>query len=164
VSAITRIAGHPVALAVLRVTLGAVFLVACLDKIADPAAFARSIANYRLVPDRYLHVMATTLPWIEAVAGAALVAGLWTRAAALVTAGMLAVFIAAIGSAMARHLDISCGCFDSGPDARRMGLSTLLWDIVWLVQAAWLVAGGGGALALDGRWPRAANPPPRSPS
>jgi uncharacterized membrane protein YphA (DoxX/SURF4 family) len=115
-----------------RVTLGVVFIVASLDKVAHPDAFAVSIANYRLVPQGLINAMAICLPWIELVAGACLVLGLWSRANLLVVELLLAVFIAAISIALARDLDISCGCFTTDSAAHSMSRWTLYWDIIWL--------------------------------
>jgi uncharacterized membrane protein YphA (DoxX/SURF4 family) len=115
-----------------RVTLGVVFIVASLDKVAHPDAFAVSIANYRQVPQGLINAMAICLPWIELVGGACLVLGLWSRANLLVVELLLAVFIAAISIALARGLDISCGCFTTDSSAHSMTRWTLYWDIIWL--------------------------------
>ena len=115
-----------------RVTLGVVFIVASLDKLAAPEAFAVGIANYHLVPTGLVNLMAICLPWIEIVAGACLVAGLWIRASLLVVDGLLVVFIAAIALALSRGLDISCGCFTADPGAESMTRFTLYWDLIWL--------------------------------
>lgn len=114
-----------------RLAAGATFLYASLDKIADPAGFAQAIYNYRLLPDALLHPFALLLPWLEAVVGAALIAGLARRGAALLAAGMTVMFIAAVGTALARGLDISCGCFHTrGGDG--VGTSLLLRDLALL--------------------------------
>jgi uncharacterized membrane protein YphA (DoxX/SURF4 family) len=117
---------------VFRVTLGVVFIVASLDKIAHPEAFAAGIANYHMVPLGLINLMAICLPWIEVVCGLLLVLGLWTRANLLVVNALLVVFIVAIVSALRRGLDISCGCFTTDPGAHAMTRWTLYWDIIWL--------------------------------
>jgi uncharacterized membrane protein YphA (DoxX/SURF4 family) len=109
---IKRTISFPPLVSGLRVALGVVFIVASLDKIQDPAAFAENIANYRIVPHEFIHIMAITLPWLEIVVGALLLLGIWTRANAALAFGMLFAFILAISQALIRDLDISCGCFD----------------------------------------------------
>jgi putative oxidoreductase len=96
----------------LRLGLGGIFAWAGAIKLQDPAAFATDIANYQLVA-ALAPVAAATLPMIELVLGLSLVFAPqgWRRAAALATAGLMAVFTAAIGQAVARGIRIECGCF-----------------------------------------------------
>ena len=119
---------------VMRWLVGVVFLYASLDKLAHPAAFAQTIANYRLVPMPLLHGFAWLLPLVEATVGAALILGWQRRGAGLLAALMTTMFIVAIGTALARDLDISCGCFhtEGGHDVG----SELLWRDVLLLAAA----------------------------
>jgi uncharacterized membrane protein YphA (DoxX/SURF4 family) len=113
--------GNEYAGLMVRLFLGAVFVVASVEKIADPAAFAVSIENYRILSGTTALVIATGLPWIELLCGLALMFGLSVRGASLLTFGMLIVFTAAIVSALVRGLDISCGCFTQDPDVGKIG-------------------------------------------
>nr|MEE4266780.1 MauE/DoxX family redox-associated membrane protein [Candidatus Krumholzibacteria bacterium] len=81
-----------------RLVVGGTFIYASLDKLAHPEAFAQAIHNYRMVPYSLLHVMAHLLPVLEIIVGVLLVVGFWQRGAALLTAGMNVVFIAAIAT------------------------------------------------------------------
>lgn len=123
---------HPLLVALLRVALGGVFIVASLDKIQNPEAFATTVANYRILPYTFVNGIAIVLPWLEIVTGTFLVLGIWTRAGAMIVCGLLVVFALAIAQALARGLDISCGCFATNPDSERMSLWTLIWDLIWL--------------------------------
>jgi putative oxidoreductase len=114
--------------------VGIVFLYASLDKIQHPGAFAQAIANYRMVPMVLLHPFAWVLPIAEAVVGLALIVGWQRRGAALLAALMTVMFIIAIASALARGLDISCGCFDTAA-GHGVGLDLLLRDVVLLAAA-----------------------------
>lgn len=127
-----RILSHPLLIALLRVALGAVFIVASLDKIENPEAFATTIANYRFLPYKFINGMAIVLPWLEIITGTLLVLGIWARANTMIVCGLLMVFSIAISQALARGLDISCGCFATNPDSERMSLWTLIWDLIWL--------------------------------
>jgi len=122
---------HPLLISLLRVALGAVFIVASLDKIQNPEALAATIANYRLLPYNVINGMAIVLPWLEVVTGILLVLGVWIRASTIIVWGLLFAFSIAISQALARGLDISCGCFTTNPDANRMSLWTLIWDLIW---------------------------------
>jgi len=95
-----------------QLALGALFIIAAIPKIADPPSFAHMIYNYRIVPAQLINLMALTMPWVELLAGLALIAGVWRRAALLLIAAMLLVFITAIGINLARGNAIDCGCFN----------------------------------------------------
>ena len=123
---------HPLIVTLFRVALGLVFVVASLDKIVSPAAFAQNIANYRLVPYPWINALAIALPWLEFLVGLLLAAGIWIRETVMIISVLLIVFIVAIGQAIAQGLDISCGCFDTDPAAHKMSRWTLYWDIIWL--------------------------------
>jgi uncharacterized membrane protein YphA (DoxX/SURF4 family) len=95
----------------LRLVLGAFFVYASLDKIWSPAAFAKIVYQWQVVGPLPSNLVAVTLPWVELVAGLLLLAGVWRRESALVVALMLAVFILAAASVMARGIDVeNCGC------------------------------------------------------
>ena len=127
-----RVASNPAVVSLLRLALGVVFIAASLDKIQHPESFAQDIANYRLAPYLSIHILAIVLPWMEIFTGTLLVLGLWTRASAALTAGLLLTFIFAISQALLRGLDISCGCFDTNSAAHKMTRWTLYWDVIWL--------------------------------
>ena len=114
-----------------RLGVGGVFLYASLAKIADPGGFAQAIAHYRLAPALLLHPLALLLPWLEAVTGAALLAGVARRGAALLAIMLALLFAGAVASALARGLDISCGCFDT-TGGEKVGLDLLLRNLALL--------------------------------
>ncbi|HKC12492.1 MAG TPA: MauE/DoxX family redox-associated membrane protein [Vicinamibacteria bacterium] len=102
---------HPALHLVLRLLLGGLFLYFSLDKMRDPPAFARIVYQWQVLGAVPSNLVAVTLPWLEALAGILLLAGIWRREAALVVAILLVVFIAAAGSVMARGIDVeNCGC------------------------------------------------------
>lgn len=121
-----------------RIVVGLVFLLYGLDKIAHPDDFARAIANYRLLPEALINLVAVTLPWVECVCGLLLLAGQWVRSAALVSAFLLGVFVVAVSITIARGLDIACGCLDAD-SGRKVGFKLLVEDLLLLVAAAVLV-------------------------
>ena len=98
----------------LRIVLGGVFLYAGGLKIADPAAFAGSVAAYKLLPTFGNYLVAATLPWVEVLCGLLLVTGYRVRAGATLILLMNLVFAVALSSAIVRGLDIDCGCFRQG--------------------------------------------------
>lgn len=134
----------------LRLGLGGLFVVAGVLKLRDPAAFATDIANYQLLP-QYAALLAAMLPAVEILAGLALIAGpaSWRRSAAAAIALMMVVFTVAAASALARGIDISCGCF--GGESGRVDGLTIVRDVVLLAAAI-------AAVVLRAT-PRSATPP-----
>jgi uncharacterized membrane protein YphA (DoxX/SURF4 family) len=114
-----------------RIVVGGVFIAASVHKIADPASFSLSIFRYQLVPHGAVNLLAIFLPWVELVAGIAVIAAPRLRlGAALLILGMLAVFTAGIAGALYRGIDISCGCFTSNPKSGHVGWLSLLRNTV----------------------------------
>jgi putative oxidoreductase len=115
----------------LRLLVGGFFLYASLDKIADPPAFARIVYRWQVLPPVPANLLAVILPWVEALAGILLLAGIWKREAALLVALLLLVFIAAAGSVMARGIDIdNCGCTSVAAKTETGWFSGVGWFLV----------------------------------
>lgn len=96
---------------IIRWIVGGLFIYAGALKAGDPAQFIRDIWNYHLVAEPAAYWIAAFVPYLEIVAGIALITGLQRRGAHLIIGSMLVVFIAFLVSAWARGLEISCGCF-----------------------------------------------------
>lgn len=125
---------HSVFWLVLRVLLGGLLFYAGFSKLASAWQFARAIANFRLLPPILNQIAAVVLPWYEAVAGLMLVLGLWTRASSLLSTCLFAAFGIAVSAALARGLDIECGCFGTGSGAH-VGALTLILDLMGLAAS-----------------------------
>lgn len=116
-----------------RLALGFVFVIASVDKIADPNAFAVSIGYYKLVGGSIAMLVATVLPWVELICGLFLIFGIMMRGSSLLVFLMLIVFIAGIVSGIARGLDISCGCFSRDPNVGKIGWLKVLENVGLIV-------------------------------
>jgi uncharacterized membrane protein YphA (DoxX/SURF4 family) len=102
---------HPRVVLVCRLALAAMFLYASHDKLLAPAAFAKIVYQWQVGGAVFSNVVAVVLPWVELVAGLLLLAGVWTREAALVVGGLLLAFNLAAVSVLARGIDVeNCGC------------------------------------------------------
>ena len=128
---------------VVRVVVAGVFVVAGVMKIWDfkharsaTPDFTIAIQHFRLLPSPDLAVLlAVYLPWLEVVAALALFVRRVALGATAALLGMSAMFLAAIGSAWWRGLDIACGCF--GKDHAPTDFRTLiLRDLVLLAAVA----------------------------
>lgn len=150
-SLIRRIDEYAIPLPVLlRIFLGAYFINSGYNKILDPVLFLKAVHLYDMLPETpgiYLNSTAIVLPWLEIVCGVALLAGLLTRGAAVLLAGMLCVFTPAIFTralgVMAEEgigffqVKFDCGC-GTGADTIWIKLSTnvglLLVAVVCLIS------------------------------
>ena len=141
---------------VARLGLAAVFLVSGVLKAIDPDATYVAVRAYDLLPKLGVALVAGVLPWLEIVIGLLLLAGIATRAVAVVSAVLLLGFMAGVAQARARGLSIDCGCFGGG-GAVDPGQTTyvrqLLRDAGFLLLAGWLVVRPRtlGALTLPSR-------------
>ncbi|MFH1595091.1 MAG: MauE/DoxX family redox-associated membrane protein [Pseudomonadota bacterium] len=93
----------------LRVGLGCLFVYAGFIKLLDPKAFAHSLAQFDLLPERLLPLVAVGLPALELLAGLGLV--LEVRGSLSTIAVLLGLFLLVLGYAILMELDIDCGCF-----------------------------------------------------
>ncbi len=122
----------------LRVILAGLFIYASLDKIWQPALFAKAIYNYQLLPGMLLHPAAILLPYLELVTGIMLLMNVFPRTNSGIMLGLLILFTLAVIAAVLRGLDIQCGCFAldrSGTRTtfRKIGENLILLVLAWLV-------------------------------
>lgn len=114
-----------------RCLVGGIFFYAGALKMADVIAFAGEVAAYHLLPNNITYVVAAILPCIEVLIGALLLLDCRVRGAALLAGFLNLIFIAALVSALARGLHISCGCFGVGHDSTV--LKALIRDLALMV-------------------------------
>jgi uncharacterized membrane protein YphA (DoxX/SURF4 family) len=142
-----------------RWVLGGVFVVAGALKLPDPDAALRAVRAYRLLPEPLVAPVAFGLPVLEIAVGLALVAGVFVRTAAVAAAALLVVFLAGVGSAWARGLQIDCGCFSDGGEVAAGETAypaEVVRDVALLAVALALARRPRSRLALGGRQEEAA--------
>ena len=113
-----------------RFILGAVFIYASLDKIADPVGFSTNIDNYHISPIAINNLAALILPWIELIIGLSLITGVFLDGASILTIGLLAFFIFIITQAYMRGISLECGCFKTAVDP---SLGDLKQEMLWRI-------------------------------
>jgi uncharacterized membrane protein YphA (DoxX/SURF4 family) len=141
-----------------RLLLGAVWLAAGLAKIGDLDESVRAVRAYDLLPEALAQVVGSALPLAEVLLGVLLgvllVAGLFVRASAVLSALLMGAFVAGIASAWARGLRIHCGCFGSGGDLAAGEDPGYAWELArdggLLLLALLLARWPAGHYALDG--------------
>jgi uncharacterized membrane protein YphA (DoxX/SURF4 family) len=128
-----------IALLAARLAMAGIFIYASIDKIAHPAAFAKDVYNYQVLPDGLINLTALILPWLELFLGICLLAGVWLPGAVITINGLLTVFLATLIFNLARGLDINCGCFSTGSDEPAMSSGWyLLRDTFFLALGIFL--------------------------
>lgn len=123
---------------IVRAVLSLALLAAGTQKLFDPALFAQQVHDFRLTPWWMSAAIATWLPWLEILTAL----GVWIKRVAggawLLYLTMLLGFIAALTTALARGLDVDCGCFGG------VGGGSDLWfgisrNLLLLTGACWCI-------------------------
>jgi putative oxidoreductase len=113
--------------------IGGLFIYAGAVKVIDPVEFARDIDNYKMLPWQIGVGLALYLPWLEILAGLALITRVLYRGGVFILTVLMAVFVVATIIARARGLDISCGCF---------GHASKYLSFAWHLVLDFLLLGG----------------------
>jgi len=136
-----------------RLFLAGVFLWAGWPKLLDSAGTVRSVRAFRLLPEALVPAFGYALPVVELALAVLLLAGLFTRVAALVTAGLMVMFLFGITMAWSRGMSIECGCFGNAgtlvTDPVPGYVRDILRDLGFLVVALALARWPRGRLSAD---------------
>jgi len=124
---------HPKLQLLVRVVLGGILVYASWHKIADPPDFAKIIYNYSLFPEASLHTFAIFVPWIELLAGLALITGIGLRGGALMAALFFSFFIVALSYNISRECATICGCFDTHANGESLSVAEKFTKMKWEV-------------------------------
>ena len=127
---------------VVRLVLGGILVTAGALKAIDPQSSVAAVRAYELLPDALETIVGWALPFAEIALGLLLMAGIATRVLAVVSAGLLVIFIVAVVSAAARGLSIDCGCFGGGGEVAAGHTAygvEIARDLGFLMLALWLV-------------------------
>jgi putative oxidoreductase len=136
-----------------RLVLGGGFLYAGASKVFDPGGLAASIRSYGLgLPEWFVTLSAYALPPFEVLLGLYLLVGLFTKASAWVTNGMMILFIVALAQGALRGLEIDCGCFGSasGDEVSSLWVD-LVRDLGLLALGLQIALAPPGKFSLDAR-------------
>jgi uncharacterized membrane protein YphA (DoxX/SURF4 family) len=110
-----------------RCILGVTFVYASYNKILAPAVFAKIIYGYDLFPAVFINLIAIIVPFLELIAGLALIIGFYPRSAALIVNAMLLVFITALTINLIRGHEFDCGCFSINSNGQRTFAGPLIF-------------------------------------
>ena len=126
---------------ILELALGLAFLAAGILKVVEPSEFALTLAKLRLLPSLLVGAAAILLPWVEIVAGVALIATRRYRdAATWLVLGLLTVFTMVLTVGLLRGTAGSCGCFGGGVAFLNRPDVGLVRNLLLIAAAAVLIA------------------------
>jgi hypothetical protein len=124
-------------LLLLRWAMAALFAWTAYLKLEAPDATQMAFFQYRLVSWETAGVLSVLVPMLELSAALGLLVPRLRLGGISLSIGLLLVFCAALASALARHLDISCGCYGTN-GAHVPAIRRLLEDIV-LLGFCWIL-------------------------
>ena len=133
---------------VLRLFLGAVFLLSGGSKIVDTHAFAATIRDFGFFSEEIITLASVGVPAVEMVAGTLLMLGLWMRTSCILVISLLSLFILIIIPNVAVGNVTPCGCFGSLIE-RSTDASLLIQDAILLTMALLLFRFDRQVLSLD---------------
>ncbi len=96
----------------LRVGIGALFIISGATKLAAPEQFTVIIDAYGLMPDALVNPAALVLSGLELLGGIGLILGV--RGAQITITALLLLFMMVLGYGIWMGLDVDCGCFGPG--------------------------------------------------
>lgn len=138
---------------VVRLGVVAVWLISGFEKASDSLQTVVAVRAFQILPESAVHPVAAVLPYLEIALGLLLLVGLAVRLTAMISALMLAVYIAGVISAAARGLSIDCGCFGGGGTVaagQTQYTAEILRDVGFLLLATYLGWRPRSLLSVDG--------------
>lgn len=131
-----------------RTGLGAVCLLAGIEKAQSPAGFFEGVRQYGLVPPRFTRIVGWALIAAELGLGALLVAGLLPVLAPLGAIALFSIFAAALAVSLARSNTAPCHCFGASEVERISPLALVRALVLAGIAAAVLVFALGDTASI----------------
>ncbi len=136
-----------------RVLIGVVFVFAGMSKLALPhAEVVAQMQQYTVIPRLLTPLIATVLPWVEVLSGAALLIGFLTTPAAWLVTVQLVSFCLLMIVVLMMGIEIEdCGCFGQWGWQetplqvllRDLVMLALMWPVLTRHRDVWAVDGWG---------------------
>ena len=121
----------------LRLLLGAIFILSGGEKLLDLKYFALVIAEYQILPSLLIPAVALLVTLCELLCGIMLLFDLFSRINASVLLSMMAIFIAAMTNNLIRGLEHDCGCFEFLAQwyglKEEIGIGPIVRDILFFI-------------------------------
>ena len=135
-----------------RWILGVTFIYASYHKIISPADFANIVYGYDLFPEIFIHLIAIVIPFLELIAGLALVIGFYPRSAAIIINVLLLAFITVLTINLVRGHEFDCGCFSAAQSGYTSSPKvTLVRDVIYFILGMQIILFEGMRRSCFGR-------------
>jgi uncharacterized membrane protein YphA (DoxX/SURF4 family) len=135
-----------------RWILGITFIYASFHKIISPADFAKIVYGYNLFPEMFINLIAIVIPFLELVAGFALIIGFYPRSTAIIINALLLAFITVLAINLIRGHEFDCGCFSADQGGYTSSAKvTLVRDIIYFILGMQIVLFEGQRRSCFGR-------------
>ena len=135
-----------------RWILGLTFIYASFHKILSPEEFARIVYGYDLFPHVLINLITIVIPFLELVAGLALIIGLYPRSAAIIINALLLAFIAALAINLIRGHEFDCGCFSTSQSGYTSSPKvTIVRDVIYFILGVLVILFRGNRRTGFGR-------------
>jgi uncharacterized membrane protein YphA (DoxX/SURF4 family) len=135
-----------------RWILGVTFIYASFYKIISPAEFASIVYGYDLFPEIFINLIAIAIPFLELIAGIALVLGVYPRSAAIIINVLLLAFITVLAINLIRGHEFNCGCFSTVQSGYSSSPKiTIVRDVIYFVFGMQIVIFEGNRRNCFGR-------------
>lgn len=108
-------------------------------KLIDYEASVGAVSGYKLLPDSTARAIGVALPWVELAACGLLLVPVTRTAGAALAVALGVVFAGASATALARKLDVSCGCTGRNSRVNR----------ITLIRSLTIVAGAMAVIAVS---------------
>lgn len=136
-----------------RFLVGGVFVFAGMSKLALPhGEVVAQIQQYTVIPRLLTPLIATVLPWVEVLSGAALCIGFLTTPAVWLVAAQLVSFCLLMSAVLVAGIELEdCGCFGAlgwqetplQVLLRDLVMLALLWPVIMRCRDVWAVDAWG---------------------
>lgn len=122
---------------VLQLAIGLVFLWSTVGKLRDRRAFLRGLADYEILPDRFLNHVGHSVILLEAAVALSHLTGWNLDTMSLAAIVLLSSFMYAVAVALMRKKVVSCLCFSSAGEVAskrtvvRLGILLAAEMLLW---------------------------------
>lgn len=121
----------------IMICVAAILFWSGVEHLRNPFAFLSSILKYKLLTERPATFVASVLPVFQTLLAGMMFLGVARRFTSFCAAGLLSLFTLVQASALARGLEIGCGCFGAASNAPitlySVGRVATLAALAWLM-------------------------------
>jgi uncharacterized membrane protein YphA (DoxX/SURF4 family) len=114
------------------VLMGILFLYSGILKILNPFEFSLIVAKYGILPEKFINIFSTLLPFLEIFSGFFLLGGFFLRGSLILISFLLLIFTIAISYTLIRGYSFECGCFEIIGKETKTGILLIIRNLILL--------------------------------